>query len=182
MYANSFDLVNLKNDRMEQNDNHKTTYLEELGGSGFEIADHQPDVRGWRIADTMNDEIGEVKELLFDSNAGKVRYLISSIDVDADRDGDQETRVVLIPIGIVSFDEKKDEVILPSVYTARLVTLPEYENGKIVSPVEELAVRYAFLGKDSLPHADSVVYESHPDDFYAHDHFNDDHFTRSNPS
>ncbi|WP_158796183.1 PRC-barrel domain-containing protein [Pedobacter sp. L105] len=164
---------------MEHKENNRTTYLEELSGSDYEIADDQPDISGWRIADSSGSEIGEVKDLIFDSNAGKVRYLISSIDVDADRDGDKETRVVLIPIGVVSFDEKKDEVILPAVYTYRLGTLPEYESGKIISPVEELAIRYAFLGKDSLPHADSVVYESHPDDFYDHDHFNDNHFTRS---
>lgn len=50
--------------------------------------------------------------------------------------------------------------------------------GKTISPAEELALRYAFLGEDALPDADAVVYERHPEDFYTHKHFDDARFMK----
>jgi sporulation protein YlmC with PRC-barrel domain len=169
---------------METKENNKTTYLEELGGSAFEVADHQPDITGWEILDSLGNEIGEVEDLIFDSSARKVRYIVASLDLDEEiepADGvenETENHLVLIPIGIVDLDEDDDEVIIPAVSTAFLATLPYYTPGKIISPAEELAVRYAFLGQDSLPDADAVVYEQHPEDFYSHRHFDDDRFTK----
>lgn len=165
---------------MEPNENNKTTYLEELSGSDFEVADHQPDITGWEIIDNLGNEIGEVEELIFDSNARKVRYVVASLDLDNNSEVADEAdgRLVLIPIGIVDLDEDEEEVIIPEVSILFLSTLPQYTPGKIISPAEELAVRYAFLGQASLPDAAAVVYESHQDDFYSHDHFDDTRFTR----
>ena len=166
---------------MEMNENNRTTYLEELSGSDFEVADHQPDITGWEIIDNLGNELGEVEDLIFDSSARKVRYIVANI---LDDDSEEESRLVLIPIGIVELHEKDDEVIVPETTTAFLYTLPEYEPGKTISPAEELAIRYAFLGKDSLPDADAVVYEDHPDDFYSHNHFDESRFSRrrTNPT
>lgn len=160
----------IRKDIMEINENNRTTYLEELSGSDFEVADHQPDITGWEIVDSLGNEIGEVDDLIFDSNARKVRYIVASLDLDE--------RLVLIPIGIVDLDEDDDEVIVPEVSPTFLATLPTYTPGKIISPAEELAVRYAFLGQDSLPDAHAVVYEEHPEDFYTHGHFDDARFTK----
>ena len=162
---------------MEINENNRTTYLEELSGSDFEIADHQPDITGWEIIDSMGNELGEVEDLIFDSNARKVRYIVANIELDEDT-SEEEYRLVLIPIGVVELHEKDDEVIIPKVTTEFLSTLPEYEPGKTISPAEELAIRYAFLGEDSLPDENAVVYEDHPDDFYSHTHFDDGRFSR----
>lgn len=159
---------------MKSNEYHKTVNLEELSRSDFEIADHQPDILGWEIVDNDGNEIGEVNDLIFDSQEGKVRYIVAEIDIDQEN----HTGYVLIPIGIVTLDDDEDEVIVPREHTDALYTLPAYEKGKTISPVEELAVRYAFLGAGSLPNAEAVVYESHPDDFYSHGHFSDEHFRR----
>lgn len=159
---------------MEPNGYHKTVNLEELSHSDFEIADHQQDIMGWEVVDSEGNEIGEVQDLIFDRQEGKVRYIVADIDTDQKN----HTGYVLIPIGIVTLDEDEDEVIVPQQHTAALYTLPPYEKGKTISPVEELAVRYAFLGAGSLPNAEAVVYESHPEDFYNHGHFSDEHFRR----
>lgn len=165
---------------METNENNRTTYLEELSGSDFEVADHQPDITGWEIVDSLGNEIGEVEDLIFDRKARKVRYIVANLDLGEEIEIANETddSLVLIPIGIVDLDENDDEVILPAVSVDFLSTLPQYTPGKIISPAEELAVRYAFLGQDSLPDADAVVYEEHPEDFYTHGHFDDARFTK----
>ncbi len=163
---------------METQDNHRTTYLERLKGSDFEIADHQPDITGWQITDSQGNKLGEVEDLIFDSNARKVRYIVASPEMDGRlvADTQEDSRLVLIPIGIVGLDEEGDEVIVPEASAVFLATLPRYEPGKTISPAEELAVRYAFLGQDSLPDADAVVYEQHPEDFYSHGHFDESRF------
>lgn len=165
---------------METNENNKTTYLEELSGSDFEIADHQPDINGWEIVDSLGNDLGEVEDLIFDSNARKVRYIVASLDLDDESHigNEQDDRLVLIPIGILDLDEDDEEVILPEVSATFLASLPTYTPGKTISPAEELAIRYAFLGQDALPDADSVVYEGHQEDFYNHGHFDDTRFTK----
>lgn len=164
---------------METSENNRTTYLEELSNSNFEVADYQSDITGWEIIDSEGNEIGEVEDLIFDSNARKVRYIVASLDLDEGSGTDAtDIRLVLIPIGIVELDEDEDEVIVPDVSAEFLLTLPLYTPGKIISPAEEVAVRYAFLGQDSLPDYDAVVYEEHPEDFYTHGHFDDARFIK----
>ncbi len=162
---------------MEPNQQHKTVNLEELSKSDFEIAGNQPDILGWEVVDSEGNEIGEVQDLIFDRQEGKVRYIVADIDTDQEN----HTGYILIPIGIVTLDDDEDEVIVPQKHTEALFSLPPYEKGKTISPVEELAIRYAFLGEGSLPKAEAVVYEQHPDpeSFYTHDHFSDKNFRRS---
>ena len=160
---------------MEMNEHNNTALrLEELSNSDFEIADHQPDINGWELVDSSGNELGEIEDLIFDREAKKVRYLV----VDLELDELDESRLVLIPIGAVSLDEDEEEVIISEEMTQGLLTLPVYRPGTVVSPAEELAVRYAFMGKDGLVIEGSDVYEIHPEDFYNHEHFNDTHFIK----
>lgn len=161
---------------METNKPNRTTYLEQLSDSDFELADGQPNITGWAIVDHLGDEVGEVEDLIFDSSAGKIRYIVALIDTYVVPKGG--ARMVLIPIGVVELHENEDEVILPEASADLLSSLPEYEPDKTISPAEELAIRYAFLGEQSLPHMDAVVYEAHPEDFYNHDHFDDGRIIR----
>lgn len=163
---------------MELNENNRTTYLEELSSSDFEIVDNQPDINGWEIIDSVGNEVGEVKDLIFDSNAQKVRYIVADLNFETEDDLDHDPKVVLIPIGVVDLDNDNDEVLLKEFLGAQLLTLPEYESGKTISPVEELAIRHAFLGNAALPDAGSVVYDTAPDDFYEHSHFDDSRFQK----
>lgn len=108
-----------------------------------------------------------MEDLIFDSNARKVRYIVASMEMDGSlvADPQEDSQLVLIPIGIVNLDEEDDEVIVPEASALFLATLPRYEHGKTISPAEEMAVRYAILGEDFLPDDDAVVYEQHPEDF-----------------
>ena len=162
---------------MEPEEHNNTALrLEELKGSDFEIVDDQPDIIGWQIVDAADNEIGEVEDLIFDREARKVRYLVSVINAFED----QNARLVLIPIGVTRFDEDEDEVIIPEISAGYLSTIPTYKKGTVVSPAEELAVRFAFLGEKGLITDSGDAEGTDPAEFYTHPHFNDDHFKKRN--
>ncbi|QRR00250.1 PRC-barrel domain-containing protein [Dyadobacter sandarakinus] len=161
---------------MDLNENTGSSgYLEELGGSDFEIVDDQPDIRGWDVKDTSGRELGEVNELIFDKQSRKVRYLV--IDL-ADNVVGINPRVVLLPIGLATLHESDDDVILAALTADRLNVLPEYEKGKI-TPHVEARIRDTFTGLAAAVAAGAETYQSHPEGFYEHEHFNDQQFYRN---
>ena len=160
---------------MDLNEHNNTALrLEELSESDFEIADHQPDISGWELIAPDSGALGEIEDLIFDREARKVRYLVVNLDLD-ELEG---TQLVLVPIGVVSLDEEEEEVVISEHLVSILATLPVYKKGTVISPAEELAVRYAFMGNEGTVIEGSDIYESHPEDFYNHEHFADDHFRK----
>jgi len=157
--------------------------LAELKGSGFEIVDGQPDITGWDIKARSGKKVGEVHDLLFEPETRKVRYLVADLDDNAL--GLDEDRKVLIPIGIAelytgndkrekhqdpaysAYDPADDRkvVYLHDVSAAQLDSLPLYEKNHLSRPVE-VAIRHVFETSGS----------GNTDDFYRHEHFNDDRF------
>ena len=66
---------------METNESHyENDRLEELGSSDFEIADGQPDIRGWEVNDINNRYVGQADELIFDKTTRKVLYIVVDLD------------------------------------------------------------------------------------------------------
>ena len=160
----------------------KNKRLQELGGSDFEIADGQHDIRGWDVKDANGKKIGEVDELIFDIQTHKVRYIVLDMD---DNDFDLDDREVLVPIGIAQLQDKGDDVILPGVTAEHLRSLPEYEEGNISADVEN-KIRNAFagVGGAALTGAALTSGTANTDDsdFYNHDHFNEDNLYRNRKS
>jgi len=150
--------------------------LQELGGSDFEIAEGQPDIRGWDVKNESGQKIGEVDELIFDVQSLKVRYIVLDLD---ENDFDLDDRDVLVPIGIAQLHDKDDDVILPGVTAEHLRSLPEYEEGRIDSDMEN-TVRNTFAGIGGA--ALTGVALSSQDDFYNHEHFNEDNLYRGRRS
>jgi hypothetical protein len=54
--------------------------LAHLEGSGYKVAEGDPDVRGWDVMDRDGNRIGEVDDFLIDTEAMKVRYLEVRLD------------------------------------------------------------------------------------------------------
>lgn len=54
--------------------------LAHLEGSGYKVAEGDPDVRGWDVMDRDGSRIGEVDDFLVDTEALKVRYLEVRLD------------------------------------------------------------------------------------------------------
>jgi uncharacterized protein (TIGR02271 family) len=93
--------------------------------SDFKVAEHDQDVRGWKVVARDGDTIGKVDDLLIDTTANRVRFL----GVDLDRSllsGRSHSGHVLIPIESVRLD-RHDRVLLDSVGSSEILTLPTYD-------------------------------------------------------
>ena len=141
--------------------------LKELHSSGFEIKDGEPDIRGWKVKNDQNQEIGKVDELLFDTDSMRVRYLI--IDLNG-KPLNLASRDVIIPIGLAELDKTNNIVLLPEVTVGHLASLPEYKKGKITIETER-AIRDVFAPKGAVHYADPDYYD--PKEFYDNQYFNE---------
>jgi hypothetical protein len=147
-------------------------HLEELGGSDFEIAEGQPNIKGWEVKNSSGLNCGEVDELLFNPASRKVRYMV--IDLD-DNELHLQSRKVLIPIGMATLHNKEDYVTLSGITTEQLQELPDYHKGK-VTPATESSIRNLLTGAGATGFAESGQYTTHEEGFYDHDHFNEERF------
>jgi len=159
--------------------------LEELHGSGFEVVDGQPDIIGWNVKTRSGKKAGKVKDLLFEPESRKVRYLV--IDLGNNELNLEEGRAVLVPIGIAELYTKTDHrrtsdvdpayeaydpaedgnvVFLPDVTAGQIDALPLYEKNHL-SPHVEMAIR-------KILEPGNNRYDN--DEFYRHEQFNDDRF------
>lgn len=143
--------------------------LRELHGSGYEIADGQPNIIGWTIKDNNNHRVGVVDDLLFDEDQQKVRYIIANLK---DNHFDLDKRKVIIPIGIAELHETNDDVIVPSVAAWQLRALPSYTGG--ISDYDEHEVYTVFSAQSGSSMQTSPSGYQKPQNFYEHSSFNYD--------
>lgn len=85
----------------------------------YEVADRDPDVRGWDVVSADKKLIGKVDELIVDPDAMKVRYLDILIKEDIYEAG-TDNRHLLIPIGAAQLDSKYDIVKVNDIETITL--------------------------------------------------------------
>lgn len=150
--------------------------LQELRGSDFEIAKGQPDIRGWEVRDRSGHLMGKVSELIFDSRAHKVRYMVVNV-VDS-KELQLEKRTVLVPIGLAVLQPKDDDVILDSVTPFQLRALPRYSKDDLGTRAER-AISTVFGRTDNKGGAAQTDEQDLEPDFYEHDHFNEDNMYRN---
>lgn len=102
--------------------------------SELQVADGDPDIRGWDVRTASGEKIGRVKDLVVDTGLMKVRYFEATIDKEALNAS--EDRHVLIPIGSARLDDDEDDVYLnASVADPR--TLPVYERQSLSREYEQ---------------------------------------------
>ena len=151
--------------------------LQHLKGSNYEIVDGEPDIRGWDVKDAAGKEIGEVKDLIFDPQARKVRYMV--VDLDKDYTSNNKSRDVLIPIGLAELHKSDDDVILPGVTAEQFSALPEYK-GDDISSSGEATIRNVFAPLGTAAGLGAATLNTATDtDFYNHEHFNEDNLMKN---
>ncbi len=123
--------------------NNSLVRLSEL--SKFEVADGDPDVRGWDVVDSEDVRVGEVTELIADPAQMAVRYL----EIELLTDEEEDPKRILVPIGFAELSDNFDLVLLKKLPLHVLETCPAYDGGPITRNYE-LAVRKAFVS-DLLP-------------------------------
>jgi len=89
--------------------------LVSLEDGGWQVADGEPDVRGWSVVSANQQKIGEVEDLLADPNAMKVRYL--TVELDDNAAGAQSERTMRIPIERARLLERERMVVLDTAAT-----------------------------------------------------------------
>ena len=160
--------------------------LQELGGSDFQIAEGEPNIKGWTVKDPQGKTIGEVEELLFDPQTRKVRYIV--LDIEGEY-MDLEPRNVLIPIGVAELQESDDDVILPNVTAEQLRALPVYEKDNLTRDTE-MTIRNIFgsagaagVGAGAAAGAAMTGSDTRdPDEFYNDPAYDEDKFYRNRPN
>lgn len=138
--------------------------LDEL--DDFKVAEGDPDVRGWEVLSADGRKIGEVDNLLVDTAAMKVRYL----DVDLENDlieGDRD-RHILIPIGYARLHEDDDQILVDSLKSTDVRTIPEYKHEPLTRDYETNVRQRFDTGFTAAGATDK--------DFYAHETYDEDRF------
>jgi uncharacterized protein (TIGR02271 family) len=106
----------------------------------LQVGDDNPDVRGWAVRGKDGVILGQVRDLLIDRKAMKVRYL----DVALDPALFQADRRALIPVGVTRIDDDAD-VVRADVSAESLRSAPAYE-GHAVTRDYESSLHTAFGG------------------------------------
>lgn len=133
-------------------------HIKELGKSKFEIAEGDSDIRGWTVKNEQGNILGEVHDLLFDTEAKRVLYIV------LDMEGNElnlKDRKVLVPLEIADLHEGYKNVILPGVMANELTAIPTYEKGKLNTKTIDLVI-HSF--------ANIAPHESHKKYSSDHDH------------
>jgi photosynthetic reaction center H subunit len=143
----------------------ETTILRRLRDlTDFEVADDNPDVRGWTVRGSDGQALGTVYELIVEPEAMKVRYL--DIELDARFHINEHENHILLPVGAATLDDDGDNVFVPALNSESVLNYPPYVEIQITREYEEAMLRA--LGKE--PAANPRFYEQESfdaDSFYS---------------
>jgi uncharacterized protein (TIGR02271 family) len=89
--------------------------LVSLDDGGWQVADGEPDVRGWDVVTADQRKVGRVDDLLADPAAEKVRFM--TVEMSGMAKGDERFRV---PISRARIDEGRRQVIVDASSAADL--------------------------------------------------------------
>jgi hypothetical protein len=105
----------------------------------FEVADDNPDVRGWTVRGGDGQALGTVYELIVDPEAMKVRYL--DVELDNRFHINEHENHILLPIGVAALDADDDNVFVPVLNAESVLNYPPYIEIQITREYEEAMLR-----------------------------------------
>ena len=161
--------------------------LQELDHSNFEIVKGEPDIRGWDVRYKNGEKIGSIEELILDTKAKKIRYMVVDLDENELR---LEHRKIFIPIGFAELDNQHDDVLIPNVSIDQLCRLPDYKRNSL-TPDLERSISSVFGRKVNVEPVASVKREERKlnetdddvdPDFYSHEYYNTDNLYKNRPN
>ncbi|WP_052732663.1 PRC-barrel domain-containing protein [Hymenobacter terrenus] len=116
----------------------------------FEVADGNPDVRGWTLRGGDGQTLGIVHELIVEPEALKVRYL--DVELDSRFQISKYENHILLPIGVASLDTEGDNVFVPALNAETVLSYPPYHEIQITREYETAMMRA--LGLEPVPDGD----------------------------
>ena len=119
----------------------------------FRIARHDPDPRGWTVLAADGRKIGSIDELIVDTRAMKVRYLVCRVNEEA-LGLDRQHRHILIPVGYARLDEDNHNVLLDTIPSSAIAEMPVYSGEQLTRELEAevLAAYGPDAGSEALHH------------------------------
>jgi uncharacterized protein (TIGR02271 family) len=121
---------------------HRLARLDDL--DDFEIADGEPDIRGWSVKTADGREVGEVENLIADPDAMEVRYL--EVKVKHELLGTKDDEQVLVPISQAQLHEDDDTVLISALSASRLRETPRF--GRASLTAENDRALYSHYGQE----------------------------------
>ena len=130
----------------------------------YEIADGEPNIKGWDVRTTNGEKIGDVEDLIVDTALMKVRYI--EVRLEKALAMNDEHRHALIPIGSARLDDDKDDVFI-SLQGDQVMLLPAYVRGTLTREYETSLL-------DGFARPDTVQpLTEEPGAFYDGEYFDD---------
>jgi photosynthetic reaction center H subunit len=105
----------------------------------FEVADRDPDPRGWAVRGSDGQQFGTVHELIVDPHALLVRYL--DVELNASFQINEHERHILLPIGVAALDAEADNVFVPALNLQNVLQYPPYVELQITQDYEQAMLR-----------------------------------------
>jgi sporulation protein YlmC with PRC-barrel domain len=143
--------------------------LQEFKGSGFEMVKGQPNIIGWEVIASEGHKLGKVSELIIDTVAQRVRYMV--VALSDNKVLQLEKRTVLVPIGFAQLHPADDCVVLTGVTPYQLRALPRYDKLHL-GPKSEIDISQVF-GREHSSLGSNIGGEDLDQRFYDHEHFKD---------
>jgi len=152
--------------------------LQELRSSGYEMVKGQPNIIGWLIVNADGHKLGKVQELIIDTVAQRVRYLVAALSDNKVLQIDKRT--VMLPIGMAQLHPADDCVVISGVTPYQLRALPRYDKANL-GPRSEIDISQVF-GRAHTALGTTPGGEELDQRFYDHEHFNDQRMSRPSRS
>jgi photosynthetic reaction center H subunit len=135
----------------------------------FQVAEGDPDPRGWDVIASDGRRIGTVHDLLVDTGHMRVRYL--DVNVDDDRAaGTHRDLHILVPIGYARLENDR-QVVVDELASSEVASLPPYTRKPLTRDYEE-----------SLQRSYDPAYRAHAEEFYEHHSYDEERFYGSRES
>jgi photosynthetic reaction center H subunit len=135
--------------------------LEDL--KDFQVAEGDPDIRGWDVRTPDGKKIGKVEELIVDPAERRARYM--ELKVDREALGIDDDRHILVPVGAARVREDGHDVLIERLPARGLADAPAYKRGPITRDYETSLRNY--YGATVAPSAEDY----YRDDLYDEDRF-----------
>lgn len=124
------------------------------------IASGEPDPRGWIVTTADDRRVGVVRDLIIDTLAMKVRYLVCEVDTAAVGLPEDHPEV-LIPVGYAALDERGRAVRVEAISAHSLQGLPVLSGDEIWRELEEEAIRRDGQSSDDRRFYDHPRFDPH---------------------
>lgn len=126
----------------------------------YEVADDSPDVRGWDVVGSDGRKIGEVDDLIVDTDLMEAKYMSVGLDEQGLGLSEEERGAhVLVPVDTAGIDTSRNTV-MTGVSSTRARSLPRESN--FPPPSDYGETFRGHIEPDWRPSSQPGEYTSHP--------------------